>query len=79
MVMGMGVTMLAVIVVVVKKVAVAMTDRGERRDRPLTMWPDVQPAPFWTRLLALLHGSDAGIKPTCLCAPSSEESSCYCR
>ena len=38
---------LAVIRAVVKKTAVAISERGERRDRPQSMWPEVQPRPFW--------------------------------
>lgn len=39
---------LAVIRAVVKKTAVAINERGERRDNPQSMWPEVQPRPFYS-------------------------------
>lgn len=40
-------TKFAVSRAVVKKMAVAMSERGDRRERPQSMWPDVQPRPFF--------------------------------
>lgn len=45
---------LAVSRAVVKKMAVAIRDRGERRERPQSMWPDVQPRPFYSFLMLVL-------------------------
>lgn len=39
---------LAVITAVEKNKEVAISDRGERRDRPQSIWPEVQPLPFCT-------------------------------
>jgi hypothetical protein len=39
-------TALAVIRAVVKKMVVEINERGERRERPQSMWPEVQPEPF---------------------------------
>jgi hypothetical protein len=39
-------TKLAVIRAEVKKTAVAINERGERRDNPQSMCPEVQPRPF---------------------------------
>lgn len=36
----------AVIRAEVKKTAVAINERGERRDNPQSMWPEVHPRPF---------------------------------
>jgi hypothetical protein len=44
--MGRGLRMLEVMTAVVKNVAVAMRECGERRERPENMWPEVQPAQF---------------------------------
>ena len=40
-------TILAVSKAVVKKVAVAINDRGDNRDRPQSICPDVHPRPFY--------------------------------
>jgi hypothetical protein len=39
-------TTFAVIRAVVKKRAVEINERGERRERPQSIWPEVQPRPF---------------------------------
>jgi hypothetical protein len=38
---------LAVTTAVEKNKEVAISDRGERRDRPQSIWPEVQPLPFF--------------------------------
>jgi hypothetical protein len=38
---------LAVTRAVEKNKEVAISDRGERRDRPQSIWPEVQPLPFF--------------------------------
>lgn len=40
-------TRFAVSRAVVKKIAVAMKERGDKRDIPQSMWPDVHPRPFF--------------------------------
>jgi hypothetical protein len=46
-------TKFAVSNAVVKKMAVAINERGERRERPHSMWPEVQPRPFYILLVNL--------------------------
>jgi hypothetical protein len=44
---GIPTPVLAVMRATVKKMPVAISERGERRDTPQSMWPDVQPFPFY--------------------------------
>jgi hypothetical protein len=40
-------TKLAVSKAVVKKMAVAINERGDKREIPQSIWPDVQPRPLY--------------------------------
>lgn len=47
---------LATMTEVAKNVAVAMRLRGERRETPHSMWPDVHPDPSWMSVYVLVLG-----------------------